>query len=237
MNKSLPSAILPFKRSAWKPIVKNIDGAITDSKFSGTPYLIEKEEFPKCENCGEPMQLFIQVNLDQLPEAVRNNYGNGLLQMFYCINEDPFCEVECEAFFPFAKSVLVRIVELKQNILDTASLAESSFPAKLITGWEEVEDYPGWEEAELLGIELEDDEWNKLEESGYPRGGDKLAGYPMWVQSVEYPDCPVCGEQMRLVFQIDSEDNLPYMFGDVGCGHITQCKNHKEQLAFGWACG
>ncbi|BAY43233.1 hypothetical protein SAMD00079811_08120 [Scytonema sp. HK-05] len=35
----------------------------------------------------------------------------------------------------------------------------------------------------------------------------------------------------------DSQNNLPFMFGDVGCGHITQCKTHKTQVAFGWACG
>ena len=81
-----------------------------------------------------------------------------------------------------------------------------------------------------------DDLWDELSEAGYPRGGDKLAGYPMWVQGVEYPNCPVCNEQMRLLFQIDSNDNLPYLFGDAGCGHITQCKTHKDQIAFGWAC-
>jgi hypothetical protein len=26
------------------------------------------------------------------------------------------------------------------------------------------------------------------------------------------------------------------MFGDSGIGHITQCPEHKEVLAFGWAC-
>jgi hypothetical protein len=31
MIKNIPSVILPFKRSAWKPIVKKIDGSITDS--------------------------------------------------------------------------------------------------------------------------------------------------------------------------------------------------------------
>lgn len=59
---------------------------------------------------------------------------------------------------------------------------------------------------------------------------------PLWVQGIEYPNCPVCNQKMRLVFQLDSEDNLPFMFGDVGCGHITQCKTHKTQVAFGWAC-
>ena len=55
----------------------------------------------------------------------------------------------------------------------------------------------------------------------FPHSGEKLGGWPMWVQSVEYPSCPECGAEMTLLFQIDSERNLPYMFGDVGCGHIT----------------
>jgi uncharacterized protein YwqG len=42
---------------------------------------------------------------------------------------------------------------------------------------------------------------------------------------------------MSLVFQIDSNDNLDYMFGDVGCSHVTQCKNHPHQLTIAWACG
>jgi hypothetical protein len=41
---------------------------------------------------------------------------------------------------------------------------------------------------------------------------------------------------MQLVFQLDSMMNLPYMFGDSGMGRITQCKEHKEVPAFGWAC-
>jgi uncharacterized protein YwqG len=56
------------------------------------------------------------------------------------------------------------------------------------------------------------------------------------VQGVEYPHCPECGEAMQLVFQLDSEDNIDYMFGDSGCAHVTQCKNHPHQLALGWAC-
>lgn len=42
---------------------------------------------------------------------------------------------------------------------------------------------------------------------------------------------------MELLFQIASEENLPYTFGDVGVGHVTQCPAHRERLAFGWACG
>lgn len=244
MLKNIPSAILPFKRSAWKPIVENVDGSTTDSKFAGAPYLKADEDYPRCENCGKPLQLFIQLNFDQLPEAVRNNYGSGLLQLFYCINEEPLCEVECEAFFPFAKSVLVRIVEIEQKALSPVKFTPlSPFPPRSITGWKEVEDYPNREERESLGTESAEIDWeNTVDERGdsfdesFPVGGDKLAGHPRWIQSVEYPDCPLCSEQMQLVFQIDSDDNLPYYFGDVGCGHTTQCETHKDRLAFGWAC-
>jgi uncharacterized protein YwqG len=85
-------------------------------------------------------------------------------------------------------------------------------------------------------IKLEEEQEECLAEEGFPVEKDKLLGWPYWVQSLEYPECPDCGKEMSLVFQIDSEDNLPYMFGDCGCGHITQCKDHPERLAFAWAC-
>ncbi len=66
--------------------------------------------------------------------------------------------------------------------------------------------------------------------------GDKLAGWPVWVQGMEHPSCPRCGRRMWLVFQLDSEDHLPFMFGDMGTGHLTQCPEHLEVVAFGWAC-
>ena len=74
------------------------------------------------------------------------------------------------------------------------------------------------------------------EEIASSEPGDKLAGWPAWVQGVEYPNCPRCGRRMAHVFQVDSEDHVPFMFGDAGCGHITQCPEHKEVVAFGWAC-
>lgn len=66
---------------------------------------------------------------------------------------------------------------------------------------------------------------------------DKLGGWPRWIQGAEYPTCPTCQNSMRVVFQIDSEDHIPYMFGDSGIGHITQCPEHHNVVAFGWACG
>ena len=51
--------------------------------------------------------------------------------------------------------------------------------------------------------------------------GDKLAGWPAWIQNVKYPNCPGCGRRMAHVFQVDSEGHVPFMFGDAGCARIT----------------
>ena len=87
-----------------------------------------------------------------------------------------------------------------------------------------------------LGVEISDDEADEMLESDWPLGDDKLSGWPDWIQSVEYPNCRTCKKQMRLVFQICSDTYLPHFFGDGGIGHLTQCPDHKTQLAFGWAC-
>jgi hypothetical protein len=41
---------------------------------------------------------------------------------------------------------------------------------------------------------------------------------------------------MTYLFQLDSRDQLPYSFGDMGCGHIFRCANHPDLLAFTWEC-
>jgi hypothetical protein len=41
---------------------------------------------------------------------------------------------------------------------------------------------------------------------------------------------------MQVIFQLDSEQNLPHGWGDMGVGHLSLCQQHPDTLAFGWAC-
>jgi uncharacterized protein YwqG len=139
----------------------------------------------------------------------------------------------------------------------TISVPAEFFPAKRIIDWKTFIDLPKPSEheelglkytydhkagtvdlaCEELGLRFEDIRDRSLAENiANSELGDKLAGWPAWVQDVEYPLCPRCGRRMVLVFQVDSEDHIPFMFGDVGCGHVTQCPEHKDVVAFGWAC-
>jgi uncharacterized protein YwqG len=243
-----------WQRPAWRPLTVSNDSAETASKFAGTPWLAKNETWPTCQQCHKPMPLFLQLNLERLPASLTDTFGTGLLQLFYCL--------ECDGGWePFSDVSLVRIVhphgpaadDLPQGVVAT-------FPPQTIIGWEEFIDYPDPQEHEELGLEytydfdstptqtridypeaglvfdhIEDDDL--AEKVSRAAAGDKLCGWPQWIQGIEYPTCPQCQQRMALVFQIDSEDHLPYMFGDMGTGHITQCPTHKEVVAFAWACG
>jgi hypothetical protein len=235
---ALEARLRPFERTAWIPEVVEGDGPPLASKFSGAPALGRDEEWPLCGNCGRPMQLFVQLNAADLPEAEASRLLGGFLQLFYCTSSEPLCEVDCEAFFPHSRSTLVRLLPATsvRSEYGAASLA-GMFPPKRIVGWKAATDVPGGDEGGDLGLELSDEEAESLDEAGrVPLQGEKLGGWPSWIQGVEYPSCRRCGQRMELLFQIDSEKNLPYMFGDAGIGHITQCREHRDEVAFGWAC-
>lgn len=165
-------------------------------------------------------------------------------------------------FDPAGGGKLVRVVHPRgSSASNPAPSTGTFFDAQTIVGWDRIDDWPHQEESEKLGLAFEYDfaartvsvswaqgayqsaplPYEELEgEDGQlllgPQSRDKLAGWPAWVQGVEYPACRVCGETMRLVFQIDSDDHVPFVFGDVGTGHITQCPHHPDVVAFGWAC-
>ena len=243
------------RRPAWKPIVEPGDGSVTASKFCGTPWIGAGAVWPDCGNCKKPLQLFLQLDLDSLPAGARERFGQGLLQLFYCTRD------ECAGmggWEPFADDLSrVRIVRPTGTAIDSdVPRGNGYYPGRRIVGWQPLEDWPSPAEHEGRGLKytyhkdrtadlecpelgltfrrVEDD--MLAENVATAASGDKLAGWPSWVQGPEYPDCPRCGRAMDLLFQIDSEDHVPYMFGDLGCSHITQCAEHKDVVAFGWAC-
>lgn len=288
----LQAHIETLKRPAWKPLVEPIEDSDepslrTTSTFCGPPYLAPGEDWPRCE-CGQPLQLFLQLDLTALPGPLVGKHGGGLLQVFYhhlplekpdggeCYGEpgwEPFDE----------SSKLVRVVhpggEPQNDSFDPDANRNNKdeFPPLRIVGWTKVEDSPSYDETGIdveygfrggrksvacpaIGLQRDIGPGDKVDGASYeswlfeeqfdesgnlagdaplgrPHDGDKLGGWPAWVQGVEYPKCIECGEPMDMLFQIDSEDNVPYMFGDCGTAHVTQCPTHPDVVAMGWACG
>lgn len=225
------------KRTAFIPTTEAHDQVFSaDSKIGGLPYLRHENDWPTCPNCQKHMQLFLQLNQEHLP----NSKATELIQLFYCTTTDPLCETDLEAFIPFSEAVVCRQIEIKGPSAKTSPEIESLFDEKRIAGWTPKDDYPHPEEYEQLGIdfELDDEVYDLMEERGVGLAiqKDKLYGWPHWIQGVEYPFDRKTEKQMELVFQLDSHDNLPFMFGDVGIGHVTQSPENPQELAFAWAC-
>lgn len=274
-----------FKRKAWFPITVTGDGERNASKFAGHPWLNADESYPLCSMCHKPLRFFLQLNLDQLPSALGNKFGNGILQLFYCTNEDRMCESNY-GWEPFSDCKLVRIIQPtettadvevpKQTTESSAAIVKGEFLPQLIVDWKELDAYPDWADVEeFQQVQLSQAELNGVFESEefaavladypmsqevfrqklaygnswainsfmllfrmHPPEADRLAGYPRWVQEVEYPNCPVCDRLMdQLVFEFASDDHVPFLWGDVGTGYFLQCPDHLEQVMFTWQCG
>ena len=62
-------ALDKFKKRAFLPNTKENENTFSDnSKIGGFPYLRNENDWPKCPNCKKNMQLFLQLNLQELPE-------------------------------------------------------------------------------------------------------------------------------------------------------------------------
>lgn len=229
-----------YRRTTWMPVVDEEEQEITASKIGGKAYIPAGEKHPHCPNCSKELTLFLQLNPKDFPENTDlDPEPDKLIQLFYCTSTEPHCETECEAYFPFSKSVVARTVPLPA---DPSAAVPSpggymQFAENGITDWIAQDDYPDWQEMQKGDAQLTEAEAEALEtnETLVPKAADKLGGWPYWVQGTEYPVCPQCGIQMQMIFQLDSNHHLPYMFGDAGIAHLHQCRLHKNILAFGWA--
>ena len=107
---------------------------------------------------------------------------------------------------------------------------------KAITGWAKQRDFPRPQEFIDLGLYLKGGEEPFLD--SFPCvPGDKLGGWPFWIQVAEYHHCRRCRTLMTTVlFQLESEHNLSYWFGQAGIGWILQCPKDKDVMTFTWQC-
>ncbi|MGV3525080.1 MAG: DUF1963 domain-containing protein [Candidatus Sericytochromatia bacterium] len=238
LKKRLEEAGLAKK--TWVPITQKSDGSLTSSKFSGKPYLDKSEAWPTCKLCHAPLQLFVQLALNELPEEKRI-FGSGLLQLFLC--KEPACLSSNASFDVFPPHQCLRIIEpseAKEDIL----LPPKHFPAQAITGWT----YVGLEYPYLVSqftdpenspiyIEEESDEFYMIDGNlDAINQGEKIGGQPFFVQYEREPECPTCKKPLEVLMQIGSRDNIPFDFGDAGVGHIFVCPEHQQNIYFIWDC-
>ena len=216
------------RRTAWLPKTEDGEGPAGASRIGGRPFLMVGESWPTCGHCGKPLFLVLQLRSSELPPEVVKLTGEGMIQSFYCLSE---CEVDAEGWAPWSKAHLNRRIPL--GAVGDVYPGGRTVRARQIVTWQDVADLPHWEDQE---VELDDALDALYDAARRPLAGDKLMGWPCWVQGAERPRCTTCGGEMRVLFQVDSNDNLDFMWGDVGIAHLSICPKHRDVLAFGWAC-
>jgi uncharacterized protein YjbI with pentapeptide repeats/uncharacterized protein YwqG len=140
----IASKFKPLKRTAWKPITVKGDSDLAVSKFAGKPWINPGDSYPMCEYCQTPLRFFLQLNLSQLPESLDRQFGDGLLQLFYCTNHESDCD-GCDIFLiqNVQPTETPLQYEMPDVIFDSMSaLIEGEFPAKQIASWQAMDDYP-----------------------------------------------------------------------------------------------
>jgi len=227
---ALEKKLVSLNRPCWSPKTIGKDKNVQGSKFSGMPWLFAGESWPACGACKRSLALFLQLNSAELPPGAKVPFV-GLLQLFFCTNIESSACLGCK---PFAKSVVARIVVPKGEP-NRSALPQDSYPVRSITGWRKYDDVPSWVE---LGSEYSDNPaaMDQLVDRFSTATGDKLLGWPAWVQGPEYPKCKKCRKPMSYLFQVDSDNNLQHTFGDCGRGHVFHC-GADNAVAFSWACG
>lgn len=140
----IASKFKPFKRTAWKPITVKGDSDLAVSKFAGKPWINPGDSYPMCEYCQTPLRFFLQLNLSQLPESLDRQFGDGLLQLFYCTNSESGCDGgDVFLIRNIQPSQIPLQYEMPDIIFDSMSaLIEGEFPAKQIVNWQAMDDYP-----------------------------------------------------------------------------------------------
>ncbi len=244
---ALRSLLEPARRSAWVPeIVAGADD-VMGCKFAGVPRLTGTDPWPRCGYCDQPLQLLLQLDLAQTP--LTGTCGpDGLLQIVYCCVPDTYCEqAGDDAFSPFGRFLAARVRPIAPQAPQTVTedLSPTAFAPSRIAGWSEITDLPSPEEpARNTGVVLAAEQidaytaaHDALERRGevLTRAGDKLLGWPVWVQGYAPVPCPDCGEEMVVLAQIASNDSLPFVFGDAGVAQITRCERHPDRVGFAWA--
>jgi uncharacterized protein YwqG len=231
-----------LQRKVWIPIVENKSSEITKSKFSGIPYVQKDEEFPKCKICKISLELFVQLNLQELPKELGIT-NKGLMQFFLC----PNClEMSPGSNGNIRHPLIMNGVSSKTRIIENFNIEpnkdinhNSLFPEKTIVNWKNIGyEYPDYlEDYQEKHPELIFEMGKVPNEWTYENfGGDKIGGYPSFCQFPMYPECKECGNPMKHIIQIASDYNIPYNFGDGGIAHIYFCEKQIENIGFHWDC-
>lgn len=256
---SLPEALEPFRARFLE--TKQTFIQITaqparrpkpwESMVGGVPYLPIGTAYPTNSN-GQSLVFLAQFNFEEIPE-LQPFPNKGLLQFY--INDDDLYGMDFDdgenqegfrlLFFPDPIKNTANWVDTQkfQRTFDlTPHHPETSYPLSFKRAEEilPATDYQFWQ---IFGADFFHQfgaqEWDLSDAFGKAvrAQGHKLGGYAYFTQDdPRRPDDP-----MLLLFQLDSDEGMDLMWGDMGIGHFfireSDLKNGNfNRVLYDWDC-
>lgn len=239
--RSAKKKLKAYERKAYRPRVKKSAKKAKDlwaSHYGGQARCLD---WPACGACNTSMPSILQLNLATLPPDFSTAFAQllGVAQLFYCTQCQPYFSKPVSSSESMEKNRGVYLQLLSETEMAQANAPSSSspedlsaFPEVLISGWSAPKsDFP-WREYEIweqIQLDAEEEE----QAAQYNLTGDKLGGWPHWLQDSQTP-LDRQGQAMLPLFQLDGGSaprHLNYTWGDSGVASLFLSQDGQE-LAF-----
>lgn len=221
-----------------------------ESKVGGSPYLPKNAEWP-CAPDGRPLFFLAQINFAEMP-ALPPFPAKGIVQFY--INDDDLYGMDFDdgenpdtfrvLFFPdpVQDEKQLQAQPLMQDFDLLPHHPDESYPLQFSIE-EEVAgatDYRFWQQFGTdFFQQFGEKEWDVMDEFGKavrPQG-HKVGGYAYFTQD----DPRRAEDPMLLLFQLDSDEGMDLMWGDMGVGHFfirekDLAKGDFSRVLYDWDC-
>nr|WP_216631511.1 YwqG family protein [Bacillus velezensis] len=233
--------------------VKKAETGRYDSKMAGDPYFPKHEPYPKDES-GRPMKLLAQINFADMP-GLPDFPDTGILQFYISVSDDVYglnfddrCAPQTGFCVKYFEHVTAEEAELINDFSFVQVEEEYDFPIQseaLITPelsaeWVLPSDFQFRQYAGMDAFDyfeqFDDEVYDEYTANAF---GHKIGGYASFTQ--EDPRSYSHQNHTILLLQIDSDDDIDSMWGDVGIANFfirpeDLKKKDFSNVLYNWDC-
>ncbi|MCH9680877.1 MAG: DUF1963 domain-containing protein [Deltaproteobacteria bacterium] len=210
------------------------------SKFGGAAFLVRRQTWPTCCDCGDPMRLLVQLDLSMLPPELSHPHRQGLVQLFHCTRAPAtpsrHSTRRCHTPSVFAcwrsPAELRDPAERVDDPFAVDPLDEGAEQPLVVRRWNRGRPELPATPHELTSAHPVDP---RLLAATSPRRDDKLGGWPAWPSQSQYPQCKECGTALSYLLQLEPGGLSRCHFeveGVRALGMLFQCSTVPEHVAF-----
>ena len=232
--------LLPSSKLTPRKARQPLDGSHLRSHFGGRPYFEMGETWPTTKT-GQPLDFIMQVVAS---EGAGLPAGVALLQLFYSWEAFPW-DTEAEGWLVKTYSTITpeqaQIIE-RPTSLDKPMFCDIIFtPIQSLPDWGGLNELPAGADATILAKMLNtEDPWDAYDEAVTHLLGESdyqsiIGGYPRWLQGADNP-VGAEGQNLPLLFQLDSEDKAGIMWGDSGLVYVFYDPQKPGHFRFDLQC-